>query len=312
MLWAYIADASVAVISSHLFAGRRYRLRTSKKEIRNLLGYGWPLILNGAVLFLAGQGDRSIIGSQIGIRDLANYAVAAMLTGGPTLLVIKVFSALFVPLLSGDDASGRAFARRYDWCGALTALSAFPILVLLTFYGKPLAEFLYGGKYSISEFVMAWLAVVAAARILRFWPQAAALATGRTQDVLIMNTLPVTGFLVALATLNFNYGASGVAMSVAAGEAIALVFALERSDRKAKESHSEGRKLGVLFFLLVASCMVAIRFLTPAWTNLRLLALTMVLLSLTVAWIILISGSMRSWLIKTSCMVKEGGTRRTQ
>jgi hypothetical protein len=134
---------------------------------------------------------------------------------------------------------------------------------------------------------------------------------GRTQDVLIANTLPITGFLAALTTLHFNCGASGVAICVAIGEIIALAFALERSDRDTKESHNQGRKLGTLFLSLMASCMIVISFSDPVWTNVNLLFGTPVLLSLAVGGIVFINGALRSWLIKTSRMVIDRGIRST-
>jgi O-antigen/teichoic acid export membrane protein len=304
MLWAFVADAAAMVAASHIFAERRYRFDISTEELRSLFNYGWPLLLNGVALFLMGQGDRSIIGSHEGIRDLANYAIAAMLTGGPTLLIIRVSGALFLPLLSGDGTSSFSFARRYDSCGALMALSAFAVVVFLCFYGAPLAELLYGKNYNVSLFIVAWLAVVAGARILRSWPQSAALALGNTRDVLIANTLPISGFLLAITALHFGYGALGVAISIAAGEVVALLFALERSDRETKEGYNEGRKIGVLFLLLAASSMMTIGLFSPEWTNIPLFLAALTILLLAVVSIFFISGSARSWIVGIVGVIK--------
>ena len=259
MVWAYIADATAMVVASHLLAKRKYRLGGSRKELSALLKYGLPLLLNGVVLFLMGQGDRSIIGTELGVRELANYAVAAMLSAGPTMLIIKVSGALFLPLLSGENPGSTTFARRYDWCGALTALAALPIVVLFIFYGVPLVSVLYGHEYDVSIQVFAWLSIVAGARILRSWPQAASLAIGSTRDVLIANALPVLGFVGALFALRFGFGTEGVAASIAGGETIALFYALERSDRQAKTGRHEGWKLGVLFLLVATASMMAVQ-----------------------------------------------------
>ena len=309
MVWAYIAEPVAMVLASHIFAKRDYRFDTAKVELRSLLKYGWPLMLNGLALFLMSQGDRAIIGSRLGVTDLANYAVAALLTAGPTALIIKVSGALFLPLLSSDDSSSSTFARRYDWCGALTALSAFPVVILLAFYGAPLADILYGEKYDISVFVMAWLAAGAGARILRSWPQAAALAVGSTGDVLIANALPTLGFLAAVLSLQFNFGAVGVAVSITLGEIIALFFALERSDRQAIEGRREGRKLGILFLLLAASCIAAITLFQPGWTSMPLFFSALILLSLAFGGVLLVSNSIRSWLVRAVRILRGGGIK---
>ena len=58
------------VLVTHLLATRPYRLGFLREHAGALSACGLPLALNGLALFLAGQGDRQLIGNQLGVTEL--------------------------------------------------------------------------------------------------------------------------------------------------------------------------------------------------------------------------------------------------
>ena len=104
VLWAYLVEAIVFVIASHVAAERPYRLTISLPVLERLFIFGWPLMLNGVVLFAIGQGDRVIVGSYLGTYELANYAVVAIIAAGLSHLAMKLTGSLYVPILSAPNA----------------------------------------------------------------------------------------------------------------------------------------------------------------------------------------------------------------
>lgn len=309
MLWAFIGEALIMVAVSHIVATRPYGMAIDKSRIRALVKYGWPLMLNGLIIFLMGQGDRLIVGSQMGVRELANYAVASILATGPSLLAMKVTGALYLPLLRNQDVSPETYVRRYELCGALTALAVFAVVLLLVFYGVPITVLLYGSEYDVPAFVMAWLAIAAGARIMRSWPMAVALASGQTKEVLFPNLLRLTGFAAAVFSVMAGYGAEGVALSVGCGELIAVMFAVVRSDGNAGLRTSCGRKLVLLFVVISGISLAVLHYVDVSWHSVLLHVGFLGMLALALVGLIVLVPSFKLWMWNA---VSKTGRGRTQ
>src|SRR5690606_21642007 len=156
-------DAMVVTFASHLAAERPYRMRLHKPALSRLLVFGAPLMATGIVLFAVGQGDRVMVGSLLGVEELAYYSVAAIIAGGASSLAMRIISALYVPLLSVAHADGANFSRRYRLCGAIAALASFCIVFPLVIAGPTIISILYGASYHVPPLVIAWLGLVAGA-----------------------------------------------------------------------------------------------------------------------------------------------------
>ena len=72
MLVALFVQAIALVILSHVAAERPYRLKIDFALIRRATVFGWPLLLNGALLFCVFNGERLIVGREL---DVAAWAV---------------------------------------------------------------------------------------------------------------------------------------------------------------------------------------------------------------------------------------------
>jgi O-antigen/teichoic acid export membrane protein len=220
MLWSYIAEAALVSGVSHALAVRRYNFAVSREVMARVILYGWPLVLNGMLLFLVSRGDRLVIGSYLGIYELAQYSAVAIVTGGPALLLTKVLGSLGLPFLASVRTSDLDTSERYSVFAALTTVAAIFTTISLIAIGPEAIRALYGNGYNASPVVVGWLSIFAGAKILRSYPTTGALAQGRTRDILYSNIIWLIGFTAALLSIQAGYGASGLSICLALGECL--------------------------------------------------------------------------------------------
>jgi len=210
MLWLLVLQAIGYTIGSHLVAERRYKLSWHPEYIKKMAEFGWPLLINGVLMFGIFEGDRLVIGashrlfaySQFTLSDLGVYSVAFSLTMAPTMFVANVCTSLFLPLLSQVQGSITQFNRRYSACSEMIALLAAGISIPFIFAGGKCVILIYGAKYAGAGAVIGWLAAMWALRMIRVTPTLAAMALGDTTNAMISNAVRSTalaGILCAAA-----------------------------------------------------------------------------------------------------------------
>jgi O-antigen/teichoic acid export membrane protein len=260
MLWLLILQSAAYVTGSHLVAVRRYSWGWSKVYARTILSFGWPLVINGLLLYIILQGDRFVIGaarrlfthSSYTLADLGVYSVAFALTFAPTMLVANISTSLFLPLLSRAQADGFQFEKRYVACFQFVSLMASVISILFIVSGGWLIRMIYGQKYAAAGAFVGVLAAMQAMRILRVAPTLAAMAHADTKNAMFSNivrTLALAGVLFAGIT---GRSLTWVAASGFAGEVLAFLTCIWRLQR----CHSVSAKLSVRPLALSASAML--------------------------------------------------------
>lgn len=188
MLYAIITQGIMAVVTSHLVAERPYRLALNRAVMARSLSFGWPLLVNGILLFLAFQGDKLIVGRELGMEQLAIFAMGFTLTLTPTLVMAKSVQSFFLPQLSalaeGDSCRFDALARVVLQAGILNGAA----LVLGTFvFGGPFVSLVLGAKYQALLPLLMWLAVQQALRVFKSGSAAVSFARGQTENAMIAN-----------------------------------------------------------------------------------------------------------------------------
>ena len=240
MVWALIIQAGVSTALSHILAERRYRWVWDKECWRRIVAFGWPLMINGILMFGIFEGDRLIIGSarrlfpgsSYTLADLGAYSVAFSLTMAPTLFTSNIGSSLFLPFLSAMQDVRTSFRRRYIVCCQVACVAgAITSIVFITLGGKVLTM-LYGSKYATGCAVIGWLGGMWALRIVRTAPILAAMALGDSKNAMISNvarTLSLIAMVVAAAT---GAALPWIAISGLFGEILALAASLSRLYRR--------------------------------------------------------------------------------
>jgi O-antigen/teichoic acid export membrane protein len=240
MLWALLIQASAATIVSHFLAERRYRWSWDRTWWTRIVAFGWPLTINGVLMFGIFEGDRVVIGSTgrlfhttgYTMADLGVYSAAFALTMAPTMFIANIASSLLLPLLATAQDRRPEFLDRYTTCWQAVSLAAALVSISFITCGGTIQGAVYGPKYAMAGTLIAWLGMMWAMRIVRVAPTLAAMALGDSKNAMLSNgvrTLSIVGMLAA--------GASGaplwwVAISGFGGEVLAVLVSVWRLDRR--------------------------------------------------------------------------------
>src|SRR5437899_131865 len=162
-----------------------------------MVAFGWPLMINGVLMYIIFEGDRFVIGtshrlfarSTYTLADLGVYSVAFALAMAPTMLVANISTQLFLPLLSQVQDSMPQFRRRYVLCAELISFLATMISIPLITLGGRAVILVYGSKYAAAGTFIGWLGAMWAVRILRVVPTVAAMALADTHNSMISNVV---------------------------------------------------------------------------------------------------------------------------
>ncbi len=80
MLFLVLLQVTAATFISHLTAKRPYRWAWDRVQARRIINFGWPLLINGLLMFFILQGDRAIVGAAFDMQVLGWYSAAFALT----------------------------------------------------------------------------------------------------------------------------------------------------------------------------------------------------------------------------------------
>jgi len=226
LAWASLLQAALFCGLSHRVATRRFTLGIERAALRRCLRYGLPIALNGALMFLAMQGDRVIVALYFPAEALARFAIAAQLTLLPALIGARCVMASALPRIAPlvDDP---AALGRYE-AGLLVRAAAASTAGVLLFgvAGNAIVGVLYGAAYAVSPELFWLLALAAGLRLVRAVPGTSLLAFERTQLLFVSNLPRLLTLALACVVAAAGADLAAVALIAAAGEAASLVIAL--------------------------------------------------------------------------------------
>lgn len=226
LAWASVIQAATLCLMSHAIATRGIVFNYHAATIKKALRFGLPIACNGALMFLAMQGDRLIVAVHFELGLLAGFAIAAQLTLLPAIAGARFLLTLDLPRFSREIICGESwsadFRKRFLQVSGVAALLALGLGVL----GNAFIGLLYGTEFVVEPIVLAMLAVAAAIRLIRAVPNTLLMAAGRTFVLLACNLPRIVALMVALLAVNNGAGLATVAGIGAVSEAISLVCGL--------------------------------------------------------------------------------------
>lgn len=225
MLYAIIAQAVATTILSHLTAERAYRVSLDMGVIRRGLGFGWPLMLNNILLFGVFNGDKLIVGRELGLEALAIFAMGLTLTLPPTLVLTRSIQNIFLPALSRAQADAPRFRRLAAATLQATALMGLALALGVLAVGEGLVAVVLGASYAPLLPLLGWLALVQALRMIKAGPATVALAVGETRNAMFTNIPRVALLVVAWGVAVTTGDLGGVILVALVAEAMGLILA---------------------------------------------------------------------------------------
>jgi O-antigen/teichoic acid export membrane protein len=220
MLWLTVIQAITLCLLTHLLAKRKYALRWNDIYVKRVIAFGWPLLINGLLMFAVFEGDRIVIGaadrifggSRYSMADLGVYFIALTLTTIPIAIPAKTGGMVFLPALARVQQQLDQFSLRYSAVVQLYAVVGAVLAMPLITVGGWLASIIYGPQYGAAGLIIAWLAGMQGIRLLRASITLAAISRGDTKLSLFGTIVRITGLL-------------GVLVIAAAGESLAWIAA---------------------------------------------------------------------------------------
>lgn len=201
MLFAILVQVMLEVLFSHLFAERPFKLLFDREIIRRCISFGWPILANGAIMFVVLHGEKLVVGRELGMEELAVFAMGVTLSLTPLSVIGKSLSQFLLPQLSAakDDTEYFNHLARVNYQAHLIAAVLFTIL--LAFLGPAIVQFLLGETFSALGPLLIWLGVMNAFRFFKGASTLAAFAVAHTGNALWGNipraaTLPFAWYML--------------------------------------------------------------------------------------------------------------------
>ncbi len=228
VLLLLITRSLLTCFYTHWVAEVPYRWQYHPEFFRRTLRFGWPLLVNGFLMFGILQGDQFLVALFYSMADLGPYAAAAGLAIAPTFLFGRIFNSVMLPLFARVQNEEDRFRRRY--IQALAILSGFAVFctVGLVVGSESIMLIVYGAKYAGSGPILAWLAAATAFRTLRIAPALAALAKGDTQNQMRSNVWRLAALIPALPLAVFGFPVWAIACTGLVGEFLACTASFLR------------------------------------------------------------------------------------
>lgn len=216
-----LTESVLATVLSHLLAQRSYRWNFETSIVKKFLGFGWPLIGNGLLMFSVMHGDRFLIASYFDLDMLGAFSVVFMLSLTPTMALANIHGSIALPLLSRsrDDS-----VQQHNYCSQsaqIMCLFAGLLATLFVTAGPWLVTSIYGDRYLLAAEAIPWIGLMCAARLTRTTLSMTAVAHGKTKIPLISNLARAVSFLGAWLLAKWGFGVATIPICGFVGELFA-------------------------------------------------------------------------------------------
>ena len=233
MLALLIIKSLVLTVGTHVIAQRKYGWSKESVLVQRFVSFGWPLLINGLLLFAIMQGDRFIMGSakklfnsSYDMTDVGMYSAALMLTMIPAIMGSRVVNTLFLPTLSRSQHSELKFLKRCRFLGDLLFFSGTIFVGTMFFWGDSLLVTFFGKQYYSGALLISCLSIQWAIKLVRALPSAICMAKGKTTLLMHSNIVRLFALVGVVYVVVNGVDIVWVAIVGAFGECIAYVWSL--------------------------------------------------------------------------------------
>jgi O-antigen/teichoic acid export membrane protein len=219
-----LLHAGTYLAASHVMSHRAYRWAWDVSAFRRIAVFGWPLMINGALIFAIGQGDQIAIGASYPKEDLALWANALLLASAPLLVLGKVAVSMALPMLAKCRDDRPTFDSRYELCMQALAWVAALVAIPLILGGGAIMGLIFGPHYAAAGAFVGILAAAQAIRVCRLGVNMAAMSHGETTNPAFANAARLIGVAFAIVAAAQGAPLTTIALAALVGE-VASFFA---------------------------------------------------------------------------------------
>lgn len=225
MLGLLFVDSVVRLGTSHLLAERPYRLGWDGAVAFRALNFGWPLLAGGSLTFAVMQGERLIVANRFDASDLGLFSAALTLTMAPTLAVLGVINAMFLPLLSREQDNEAGFRARAELLLEALLVFGLGMMVFYVLLGPAVLRLVFGAEFAVGAPLAAILGITYTLRMIRAAPTNISIAMAHTGNLLIANAVRLISFPIAYLIALRGGTVEAIALTGLAGETASLFVA---------------------------------------------------------------------------------------
>lgn len=226
MLYALLIQHTLYLCVSHAVARSRFAMTWDKALIWRALGFGWPLLLNGVLMFAILNGDRVIVANVMNMSDLGLFALAYTMSMAPTLIMAKTLQSFFLPQLSARQDDLPRFKRMYLVSMEAHILVAAAFVLGIAIFGPTVFILLLGDKYLPALGLLLWLGIMQSVRLAKGGPSVVAIAKSHTRNPMIANVARVMVLPAAWYIAVWTENMLTLAWVALAGETISILVSL--------------------------------------------------------------------------------------
>lgn len=231
-LWVIIVQVASYAAISHLVAHRRYAWGMTRAAWTRIVAFGWPLLINGLLMFGIFQGDRLIVGVFYDMETLGVFSVAFALAMMPTMMAARIATPVALPSLAKSRENPPQFERRYGLSMEVVAVVSSAYLCFVIGAGGAIMGGLYGDAYRGGGPYLAALAGMQALRMIRIAPTLGAMAMGDTRNALLANMWRLLSLPAAIAAAALGAPVILVIVAGIAGELLATAASIARLSKR--------------------------------------------------------------------------------
>jgi len=182
-VWALVLGGLVSaawklVISHALKEGPRNRFCWDQLAVRDLVRFGRWIFISTALTFIAGHGDKLLMGKFLTTEKAGLYAIAVIYAFQPRDFIAKINSKVMFPIYSRIvDASPETLRSKLWRARTRMLAAAIPLVSMIVIFGQAVVNVLYPAQYADAGWM---LQVLAAGSVF-------AVITSTTSPVLLAN-----------------------------------------------------------------------------------------------------------------------------
>jgi O-antigen/teichoic acid export membrane protein len=200
-----VATALAYVLTSHAISEHLPSLRCDWVAAKEIMKFGTGMFLSSATYFLSGQAERLVIGKFASIADLGCFTLAVSIATVPLLMLQRLLTNVFYPMISESKRSDSAKAARQFRRFRVVLLCASIVLAVgFIILSKGVVRLLLGPAFSATGWMLQLLGVRAGLELFGFAAATMLFAAGTSKYAAAGNTAKLL-FLGAGLTVAFTY-----------------------------------------------------------------------------------------------------------
>lgn len=221
-----IARSCAQLLATHLVATRRYEIGFDRDFLKPMIAFALPLSLNGILLYASNQGDRLIVGSMVGTRELGLYASTLLLIYYPSGMLGKFLTTTSIPAIARAAESVGGPAVSIHETGIRFAMLALAMALGFALVAPFIVPLLYGADFAMPFLTVAMIGMLQAVRFAQQWLSIAFMGIDRTRLTVTINLVRIFTFLLCLPIIVAWQTLLSVTVAVFAAEAMAMLIGI--------------------------------------------------------------------------------------